>query len=350
MVLKTLELTLISAKDLKNVNLIGKMDVYVVVHLSDDPKNKQKTPVHQDGGTNPSWNYVMRFTVDDAVAAKPGKYVVLTLKHETTLGADKDLGEVLLPLKELLEGVKDPSSPQFVTYQVKRVSSGKAQGEIKLSYKFIDMGHINNNMGGVYDKPAQSSSSSTSTPYPPHAYPPPPGVGGYGDVYPPPHAAGSVYPPPHSAGSVYPPPQKSEASPAAVGVPYGIPEGYPPQSHGTGYPPQTHGTGYPPQSHGTGYPPQSSHGIPYAAGGSAHGYPPYGGYPPQQPAGGYGYGYPPPGGYPPHAQTGYAQKPQKPKKNNKMGMGLGAGLLGGALGGLVLGEMMDDAFDVDCDF
>ncbi|KAL2945443.1 Protein SRC2-like protein [Bienertia sinuspersici] len=349
MVQKTLELTLISAKDLKNVNLIGKMDPYVLVHLSDDPKNKQKTPVHQDAGTNPSWNYTMRFTIDDAVASNPGKYLIMTLKHEQTFGADKDLGEVVVPLKELLDGVnnaKDPSAPHHVTYQVRRVSSGKPQGDLKLSYKVIDMmSHHNNvNMGSSYGKSEMMMHAQSSAP--PASYPP---GGGYGDVYPPPshhQAGGSVYPPPQSQGP-YPPP-------AGYPPPGGYPESYPPtKSHETGgYPQQSqsHGTGvpyaaegYPPQSHGT--------GVPYGA--PAHGYPQYGGYPPPPHAGYGGYGgYPPPGGYAPYPPAGYAQqKPQKPKKGGGgLGMGLGAGLLGGAIGGLVLGEMVDDAFDVDCDF
>lgn len=326
MVYKALEITLISAKDLKNVNLIGKIDPYVVVHLSDDPKNKQKTPVHQDGGTSPSWNYTVRFTVDDAAAARPGKYVIFTLKHEHSFGADKDLGEVVVPLKELLDGVKDPSGSKVVTYQVKRVSSGKPQGELKLSYKFIDMGQNMGSYGTSNYKPAQSCSSSTSAPYPP------PGgyAGGYGNVYPPPQQSTAAgYPPPQSHA-----PATAAAGAAGVAAGAGIPYAAPAPG------------GYPPQSHGT--------GVPYAAapgpGPAPHGYPQYGGYPPP-PAAGYGYGYPPPGGYPPYSPAGgYAQKPQKPKKSGGLGMGLGAGLLGGAIGGLVLGEMVDDAFDVDCDF
>lgn len=319
MAYKTLEITLISAKGLKNVNLIGKMDVYVVAYLSDDPKNKQKTHVHQDGGTNPSWNYTMRFNIDDANASRSEKYIVFILKHEHTFGADKELGEVIVPLKELLNGVKDLNSPHFVTYQVRRVSSGKPQGELKLSYKLVDMG----NNFGTYDKYAQSSSNSSSSlgsssvPYPPR---------GYGNVYPQTYQQNTTgYPAPQShgvpvaTGVSYPAPH-SHDKPTPVGVPYAPPEGYP---HGTG--------------------------VPYAA---PYGYPSYGGYP-QHASGGYGYppsgGYPLSGGYPSYPPQGYMQKPQKPKKNN-FGMGLGAGLLGGALGGLVLGEMVDDAFDYDVDF
>uniref|UniRef100_A0A7C8ZFX6 C2 domain-containing protein n=1 Tax=Opuntia streptacantha TaxID=393608 RepID=A0A7C8ZFX6_OPUST len=123
---KTLELTLISAKDLKNVNLIGKMDPYVVVYLSDNPNTKQKTPVHQDAGTNPVWNYTMRFTVDEAAAYSAGKYLVFKIKHEQTFGADKELGEVLVSLKELFDGAKgkDSGAVQNLTYQVRRTILG----------------------------------------------------------------------------------------------------------------------------------------------------------------------------------------------------------------------------------
>ncbi|XP_074278960.1 uncharacterized protein LOC141602840 [Silene latifolia] len=308
---KTLELTLISAKDLKNVNLIGKMDVYVVVHLSDQPKSKQKTPVHQDGGTHPSWNYTMRFAVDEADAAKPGKFVVFQLKHEHTFGADKDLGEVMVPVRELFDSVgKDPTAPQFLTYQVK-TSSGKAKGELKFSFKFIDVAQNAGYGAGGYN-PGQSCSSSAGgsnpnlNPYPPAAGYPPPSAG----AYPPPGQA--PYPPPGHAPAGYPMPQQA-------------PMGYPPQSQGQPGVPYAAPQGYPPA--GYGYPPQGPGGY---------------GYPPQGP-GGYGY---PPQQYPP-AGYGSSQKPQKPKKNKNggFGMGMGAGLLGGAIGGLVLGEVIEDSFD-----
>ncbi|KAL9228171.1 hypothetical protein vseg_003780 [Gypsophila vaccaria] len=238
---KTLELTVISAKDLKNVNLIGKMDVYVVVSLSHDPKSKQKTPVHQDGGTKPSWNYTMRFNVDDAAAMDPAKFLVFQLKHEHTFGADKDLGEVRVPVGELFASVNgnDPSAPQFLTYQVK-TASGKAKGELKFSFKFVDVGH---NTAPGYDagssKPAQACGSSS-------AYPAP----GGSQAYPPPGA----YPPPHQAG--YPPPQHAHAEGYPTGVPYAAPQGYPPQQPGYGYPPQQGGYGYPPPGYGYAQKPQ----------------------------------------------------------------------------------------------
>lgn len=305
---KTLELTLISAKDLKNVNFIGKMDPYVVVYLSDNPNTKQKTPVHQDGGTNPVWNYTMRFTVDETAAYSAGKYLVLKIKHEQTLGSDKELGEVLVSLKELFDGAKGKDSLQNLTYQV-RTSSGKPKGELRFSCKFVGMGQTPTQS---YDYGKTSTCSSSS---------------GYAAA-----AAAPVGYPPSRTGSVYPPPGPAPGYPAPVAA------------SAQPYPPPPSAAPYPPQG-----PPTA---MPYAAPSTAgHGYPPYGAYPPPPHATGY---YPPPGGYPPsggYPPAGYpqqVQQPQKPKKNN-FGMGLGAGLIGGAIGGPLLGEAVDDIYDAGYD-
>ncbi|GAB4859034.1 hypothetical protein Ancab_010502 [Ancistrocladus abbreviatus] len=283
---KTLEITVISATDLKNVNLIGKMDVYVVVYLSGEPRRKQKTPVDKDGGTSPEWKYTLRFTVDEAVA-QYGWMLIFQLKHEHSLGADKDLGEVDVPVKELFGGAANSKgAAQFVTYQVKR-PSGKPKGELRLSYKLTDADGNTTvsagkkpNVGATAYPPQSSCSSSSASPYtqPAVAFP---------------------YPPSHG----YPPP------PSYIQQP---PVGYPQPA------PVAYGGNPPPQ----GYP---------------QGYPPYGGYPAQAP----GYGYPPPGGYMMPQQQQQQQKP----KNNGFGLGLGAGLLGGAVGGLLIGDMVSDAYE-----
>ena len=54
MVNTTIEFTLQYTEDLKKVNLILKMDVYVVVY-------KTKTPVDHGGDANPTWNFPMKF-------------------------------------------------------------------------------------------------------------------------------------------------------------------------------------------------------------------------------------------------------------------------------------------------
>ncbi|KAK3184911.1 hypothetical protein Dsin_032197 [Dipteronia sinensis] len=70
---KALDVNVISAKDLKDVNLITKMDVYAVVSISgDSQKQKFKTPVKHDGGSNPTWNFPVKFNVDDSLAHQNG--------------------------------------------------------------------------------------------------------------------------------------------------------------------------------------------------------------------------------------------------------------------------------------
>lgn len=332
---RTLELTLISAKDLKDVNLLSKMEVYAVVSLSGDPRSRQRIAADRTGGRNPTWNATLRFNVP---ASGAGSIHVL-LRAERALG-DRDVGEVHIPLSELLSGAPDGPVPvKFVAYQVRKISSGKPQGLLNFSYK----------LGEVIQSSAYAVGAAQATyaqPPPAAAYPPP-------TAYPPAAKAdAAAYPPP----SAYPPTAKADG--AAVAYP--PPSAYPPSGKtsdpSTAYPPPS---GCPPAGKPakagepvTAYPAAAgpSTATPYAAPPPQYGY----GYPAQQPA---GYGYPPPPpqagyGYPPPPQAGYGYQQQavKPPKKNNFGMGLGAGLLGGAVGGLLIGEMASGASSYDAGY
>ncbi|CAL4959572.1 unnamed protein product [Urochloa decumbens] len=317
MATRTLELTLISAKDLKEVNLLSKMEVYAVVSLSGDPRSRQRIQADRTGGRNPTWNATLRFNVP---ATGAGSLHVL-LRAERALG-DRDVGEVHIPLSELLSGAPDgPVPAKFVAYQVRKISSGKPQGVLNFSYK---LGEVNKSAAAGY-APTPAQSTYTQPP-PAAAYPPP-------SAYPPAGKA-DAYPPP----TAYPPAGKADAAATA----YPPPSGYPPAA---GKPAKAGEpvTAYPAAGPST--------AAPYAAPQPQYGY----GYPPQQPA---GYGYAPPpqagygyGAYPPQAGYGYQQQAVKPqKKKNNFGMGLGAGLLGGAVGGLLIGDMMSDASAYDAGY
>lgn len=58
---RLLEITVEYAEDLNKVNLISKMDVYVVVSISG--AQKTKTPPDHDGDANPMWRFPMNFTI-----------------------------------------------------------------------------------------------------------------------------------------------------------------------------------------------------------------------------------------------------------------------------------------------
>ncbi|KAJ0976250.1 hypothetical protein J5N97_018215 [Dioscorea zingiberensis] len=304
---RTLEITLISAKDLKDVNLFSKMEVYAVVSIDGDRRTAQRTTADRNGGTNPSWNATIRVPLP---ADDPSRHVVhVTLRAERALG-DRDVGEVHIPLKEFFSGSGDAKTPQFISYQVRKPSSGKAKGVLNLSFKISD--------------------SVAPAPVPPVAPPSASKAGGYPPAYPPATSYPS-YPPPASA---YPPPPSNPNDHAAA---------YPPPPKGSK--PDEPVTAYP--AGPSAYPaPGVAAAAPYAY---PQGYPPYAqpgyGYLPPLPPAGYGYGAPPQ-----RVRLRRCPTTEAPKKKNNLGMGLGAGLSEALPGGLLIGDMISDAGDYDAGY
>ncbi|MFS7993067.1 hypothetical protein Hanom_Chr12g01089741 [Helianthus anomalus] len=64
---RTLDLTLVSAKRLTKA---GKLNVYAVASISDSiigKLQKFKTLIDKHGGSDATWNFPMKFTVNEAV-------------------------------------------------------------------------------------------------------------------------------------------------------------------------------------------------------------------------------------------------------------------------------------------
>ncbi|CAN4091697.1 unnamed protein product [Withania somnifera] len=227
---RTLEITVMSGKDLNKVNLITKMDVYVVVSITgaDDDRSNQKIKTHvdHDGDNNPTWNFPIKFTIDENAAVQNRLHLVFKLRCQRALG-DKDIGEVNVPIKELLESPNTTGNKQFVSYQIRK-PSGKPKGQLTFSYQFSDK-ITGDTADAKIDHPMTAYPAVGST----SVYPPPPAYA-YGTS---PAPAG--YPP---QTSVYPP--QEAAAPGGYGY------GYPPA---TAYPPPPQ-YGYLPQQ-GYGYPP-----------------------------------------------------------------------------------------------
>ncbi|KAH0783016.1 hypothetical protein AABB24_001816 [Solanum stoloniferum] len=219
MELRPLDIKVISADGIKNVNTFSKMDVYTEVYISSyaSKASKQKTFVDKNSGTNPKWNHSMKFTLDESSLTKSGIYLVFRLKSDRTLG-DKDIGEVSVPIHDLFNS--NGTMERFVEYPV-ITESGKPKGTLKFSYKFGEK--------FTAPEPKRDVNHEPVTAYPAQMHP---GMGynqqnsGYG--YPPPP------PPAHQGGYAYP----SQAG--APGY------GYPPPQPGYGYPPPQPGYGYPP--------------------------------------------------------------------------------------------------------
>ncbi|KAL3843950.1 hypothetical protein ACJIZ3_001353 [Penstemon smallii] len=293
---RPLNISVISAEGIKDMNVFAKMDVYTEVSLAGYPKSKKRTFVDKDCGTSPKWNHHMEFVVDEPYLTKPGLSLVFQLMAESAVRSDKEIGSVTVPVDDLFQG-NSSNEDKTSEYQV-RTASGKAKGTLKFAYNFGEKFTQQDEKKKQADKPAMSYQNK-HTDQPVTAYP-----------------AGGAPPAPYP-GMGYPPQYQTP--------PPGAYPGYPPQQG----PPPPAGYGYqgppPPAGYGGGYPAQPS------------GY----GYQPPPP----GYGYPPgPAGYP--VVHPPAQKPHKDKKK-KSGMGgLGMGLGAGLLGGLLIGEMASDIADM----
>ena len=225
-----LEVVIKSARGLKDVNLFSKMGVYTVVSIHSDNNNynssKKKTPIDKHGGTNPEWNFPMRFTFDVAMAMQIT--LVVKLKARRWIFRNKDIGEVRVPMMELLESFVGAKGEKHVSYMV-MTPSMKLKGELDFSYKF---GEVKQYPLGVATGTEAEAEVGSNV-----AGPPPPGglVGAY------PHSTAVAlapylpYPPPAAGGYQqvgygYPPPQNpsigsmlaSGVGAVAVGVAVGV--------------------------------------------------------------------------------------------------------------------------------
>lgn len=140
MACRTLELTLVSARDLRAVNHVSKMEVYAVVYLAGDPRAWQRVPTDRAGGRNPSWNSAaatVHVTVPASGAGCGAVRVLLRTERALSLGGDRDVGEVILPLHDIVAGAGDgPTEPTLLCVPVRRVGSSRHHhGVLNLSYK-----------------------------------------------------------------------------------------------------------------------------------------------------------------------------------------------------------------------
>lgn len=145
----SLELKLTSCRDLKAFNFFQKLSVYAVVSIlsisNDDSKKKkknerpqclqrQKTPVDGEGGRNPEWNHMIKFDLKSISLPDQDDHLFLIFKLRCAgvISGDRSIGEVRVPLKDLIDEFNGPV--RFVSYQV-QTSDGKPNGVLNFSYK-----------------------------------------------------------------------------------------------------------------------------------------------------------------------------------------------------------------------
>ncbi|OEL35284.1 hypothetical protein BAE44_0003696 [Dichanthelium oligosanthes] len=138
MAYQVLEVTLISAKDLKRVTLFTKMRVYAVASISgSDPRlPTHRTYADREGGRNPMWRAPLRFTIPPAADPR-GLALHVLLRAERAFG-DRDVGEVFVPVRDLAAAAPEGGDQRHLSYQVRRPVSGRKRGVLHISYKLTD--------------------------------------------------------------------------------------------------------------------------------------------------------------------------------------------------------------------
>ncbi|KAF0925665.1 hypothetical protein E2562_017233 [Oryza meyeriana var. granulata] len=141
MAYRVLVVTLVSAKDLKKVTVFSKMRVYAVASISGgDPwVPTHRTHADREGGRSPMWHAPLRFPIPAAGAAGDTRALALhvLLRAERVFG-DLDVGEVFVPVQDLVAAAPDDGEHRHLSYQVHRPVSGRKCGVLHISYNITD--------------------------------------------------------------------------------------------------------------------------------------------------------------------------------------------------------------------
>ncbi|XP_009408144.2 elicitor-responsive protein 3 [Musa acuminata AAA Group] len=122
MVRGTLEVLLVSAKGLEDVDFFGKMDPYAVLTYR---SQEQKSSTASGAGSNPEWNETFVFNVSDNVSE-----LIVKIMDSDTFSKDDFVGEAKIPLEAVfVEGSLTPT-----IYSV--VKDQRYCGEIKVGLTF----------------------------------------------------------------------------------------------------------------------------------------------------------------------------------------------------------------------
>ncbi|KQK04326.1 protein SRC2 [Brachypodium distachyon] len=140
MAYRILEVTLISASDLKKVTFFSQIRIYAIASISggDSRMLTHCTQVDRDGGRNPTWNAKFSFPIPPSVDIR-GLALHVLLRAEATFFGHHDVGEIFVPLNDLQHGAVASNDLKTVTYQVRRPLTGRAHGVLYFCYKFTDI-------------------------------------------------------------------------------------------------------------------------------------------------------------------------------------------------------------------
>ncbi|CAM6086960.1 unnamed protein product [Calypogeia fissa] len=305
---RTIEVTVISATDLKKVKKFGREQKnYVSAYIY--PSRRQTTGADPYGGVNPIWNSTLKLTcyesdlypaaatsAESAASSSSGHAAHEMILEIYSVGghfhtADKLVGTVKVPLQNVAAAVKTGGTmPSFDVHLP--TDSAEVHGSLNLSVKLGGKRELGDYedlsatlLPSYSDQGATSSISDKGSSMPTSSYAPQ-GQSSYGKY---PQTSGDYSPPTGPNQNTFAPGEDvvtgypAEEYPAEGSLQQrGFPpqQGYPPHPPQQGYRPQQ---GYPPQPPQQGFPPQQG----YPPHPPQQGYRPQQGYPPQPPQQGY---------------------------------------------------------------
>jgi hypothetical protein len=133
---RELEVTIISAQDLKNVSTFGKMTPYAVAWVYSNMK--VSTPIDPKGSVNPTWNAPLKLIVEQRILEQPNATLNVDIYSHGSF-SNKHVGSCSVPLSHLKEkDSKGADTKKFMSFLVRR-PSGRTQGMLNLSLKLGDV-------------------------------------------------------------------------------------------------------------------------------------------------------------------------------------------------------------------
>ncbi|MCO5581276.1 hypothetical protein L7F22_035154 [Adiantum nelumboides] len=130
---RLIEVVLLSASNLKDVNYLSKMETFAV--MSFPPYVDYTTQVDYHGGLSPTWNEKLGFMIPESVLQRGEGHLKLEIFTLSTLGP-KFVSEASIPLTDIsqLPRLHDP----YVKKYPLKTNSGDFHGEVTVSFSVGD--------------------------------------------------------------------------------------------------------------------------------------------------------------------------------------------------------------------
>ncbi|CAM6040272.1 unnamed protein product [Sphagnum compactum] len=220
---RELDVTIISAQDLKNVTTFGKQSPFAVVWIHSS--RKTTTPVATHGGVNPSWNAVVKVLCEQRLIDQGNGVMTIEILNKGSI-SNTQIGSVTVPLSQAIARDADKTSanqPKYMSFQV-RSPSGKIKGVLNISMKLGNSRAAPQVAATQHGAaPTRTTAAAAAAAYPAVGYKQQQtGNLQYQQLYPPSvqypaaqYAQGLQYPPQFAAAGQYPPPQYYAPPPPA---------------------------------------------------------------------------------------------------------------------------------------